>query len=144
MKINKERRKRKAKRRPLAVCFNSCLWCILLDGCMLMGIRQTGSGSPFWCCGYFPNSLNKHYSFFLPCSIPRFYLTFLKLPFKERKGRTKTRRRIQGQCKCLRLVNGESRANVSKQTTAVTHSHGEMHINTRGQGGGKRQWQKRK
>lgn len=54
MKINKWRRKRKAKRRPPAVCFNSCVWCILLDGWMLMGTRQTGSGSAFWCCGNFP------------------------------------------------------------------------------------------
>lgn len=77
-------------------------------------------------------------SFFF--SIPGFF--FLNCLLK--KGKEKTGRCVQGQCKCLGLVNGESRENVSKQTTAVTHSHGEMHINTCGQGGGKRQWQKRK
>lgn len=39
---------------------------------------------------------------------------------------------VQGrvQCKSLSLVNVESGANVNKQTTAVTHSYGEMHIDT--------------
>lgn len=47
---------------------------------------------------------------------------------------------IQGQvqCKPLSLVNVESGEHVNKQTTAVTHSYGEMHIHTEGEGG--RKW----
>lgn len=93
----------------------------------------------------FPRFFKQILFLFLLYSFPFFCISsfFLNCLFKEGRGK-RGGRCIQGQCKCLRLVNGESRANVSKQSTAVTHSHGEMHINTCGQGGGKRQWQKRK
>lgn len=69
MKINKERRqhqkknRRKAERRmtrrPLAVCFNSCVWCTLLNVKTVMGIREIGSSLPaclscnFLVCDYY-------------------------------------------------------------------------------------------
>ncbi len=59
---------------------------------------------------------------------------------KERKKDEEAGLGIQGQvqCKPLSLVNVERGENVNKQTTAVTHSYGEMHIHTQGQGRRKR------
>lgn len=42
--------------------------------------------------------------------------------------------RGQVQCKSPSLVNVEGGENVNKQTTAVTHSNGEMHIHTKRRG----------
>lgn len=91
-----------------------------------MGIRQTGSGSAFWLFSqFFKQILFLFFTLFNSSFLFDFFWNCLLK--KERKGRKKRRRRIQGQSKCLRLVNGESRANVSKQTTAVTHSWGDAH-----------------
>lgn len=79
-----------------------------------------------------------------PSSVVHFssILIVWKMSIEKMKTRKKRRRKeeedgeagwgVQGrvQCKSLSLVNVESGANVNKQTTAVTHSYGEMHIDT--------------
>lgn len=125
MKINKQKRRRKAKRRPLAACFNSCVWCVPLDAQMLMGIRQTGSGSAFRYRRYFPDSLNKYDSFFyfihfLFFFFFFFYFQFFEIAlFKERKG--ERGRCIQGQCKCL-LPRKWGKQSECKQTEYSCHT----------------------
>lgn len=76
------------RRRPLAACFNSCVWCVPVDARMLMGIRQTGSGSALWHWEYLRFFKQILFLFVLTLfffSIPSCWF-FFKLPFKEREG----------------------------------------------------------